>query len=113
MQLSMTDMQEPDRNIESLARQINEVIEGAPTGEQEELRQMASDLVRQEVARPQSRPGKTAGKAKQPLSPIAVGLLVALLGAAIAVLMPFIGLTVVVAGLVTLALGAIYRAMSA
>ena len=106
---AMTVQPSGNRDIEKLAREMGAVIEKARPEEREELCQMASDLIREEVARTQGRAVDSAAAAKRPLNSLALGLFVLILGAGLSVLVPPVGLLLAGGGLATIVLGGMYR----
>jgi hypothetical protein len=84
------------------------VIGKARPEEREELRQMAADLMQEEMA--QSPPqAKNNTAAKRPLNLISLGAFVIIIGAGLSILVPPIGLLLVGGGLATLVVGTMYR----
>ena len=104
--------QATDRNLERLAREIGEIIEKARPEEREELRQMASDLIREEIARTQGRTNESDDATKRPLNPLALGAFVLILGAGLSIVLPPVGLILVGGGLATILLGAMYHVVT-
>jgi hypothetical protein len=109
MEATTIDKRAIDRDLERLVHEIGEVIEKARPEEREELRQMATDLMQEEMVQTQVPPAENNTAAKRPLNLIALGAFVMIIGAGLSILMPPIGLLLVAAGLATLFLGTMYR----
>ncbi len=109
MEATTIDKRAIDRDLERLVHEIGEVIEKARPEEREELRQMATDLMQEEMVQTQVPPAENNTAAKRPLNVIALGAFVMIIGAGLSILMPPIGLLLVAAGLATLFLGTMYR----
>ena len=101
--------QTSDRNLERLVREISEEIEKARPEEREELRQMTSDLIRQEITGTHGSPDESGNAARRPLNSVALGAFVLIVGAALSVVAPPVGLILLGGGLATIVLGALYR----
>ena len=109
---TMDDHGATDRDVERLVHEIGGVIEKARPEEREELCQMASDLIQEEMVRAQLQHGQSDAEAKHPLNLVGLGAFVLILGAGISILVPSIGLILLGGGLAALILGAIYRMVS-
>jgi hypothetical protein len=97
-----------DRDVERLVHEIGAVIEKAQPEEREELRQMATDLIQEEVVQTVPDAENNAG-AKRPMNLISLGAFVIIIGAGLSILIPPIGLLLVGGGLATLIFGTVYR----
>ncbi|HZD40967.1 MAG TPA: hypothetical protein VE131_09615, partial [Terriglobales bacterium] len=109
MQTTPIDKESSDRSVERLAREIGQVIQKARPEEREELRQMATDLLQEEMVRTQVPPEESPNIARRPLNPIALGGFILILGAGLSILVPPVGLILLGGGLAILVLGAMYR----
>jgi hypothetical protein len=115
MDSTTVDRQAADRSVEHLVHEINEVIDHARPDERAELRQMASDLIRQEAVDTgydAHIDGNHTGATKRPLSLIAFGGIVLILGAGLSFIIPPVGLVLVGGGLATIVVGALYQLVS-
>jgi hypothetical protein len=115
MDPTTVDRQATDRSVERLVHEINEVIDHASPEERADLRQMASDLIRQEAvdtAHHAHISDDNTGATKRPLSLIAFGGIVLILGAGLSFIIPPIGLVLVGGGLATIVLGGLYQLVS-
>ena len=97
-----------DRDVERLVHEICEAIEKARPEEREELRQMAADLIQEEVAQSAFQVKNNTG-AKRPLNLISLGAFVTIIGAGLSILVPPTGLLLIGGGLATLVFGTVYR----
>jgi len=100
-----------ENHIERLVFEIGQVIGEAPAGEREELRQMASDLLNEEIVSGDAPDQQHVARPVRPLSGLAVSGLILILGIALLLFLPLIGITLVCFGIIGLALSLFYKAL--
>ena len=115
MDAPIVDRHAADRSVERLVQEINDVIDHARPDERAELRQMASDLIKQEAADTGDHAyvdNDPRNATKRPLSLIAFGGIVLIFGAGLSFIIPPVGLVLVGGGLATIVLGGLYQLVS-
>jgi hypothetical protein len=115
MDAPIIDSHAADRSVERLVHEINDVIDHARPDERAELRQMASDLIRQDAAdtgHQEYVDHNDRSAAKRPLGLIAFGGIVLIFGAGLSFIIPPVGLVLVGGGLAAIVLGGLYQLVS-
>jgi hypothetical protein len=103
-----------EAEIERLAGEIGRLIQDSDPESREELAQSANSLLREQGLRPGLAPADAEGVAdarRRPLNPLAAGIGLIMIGAALTLLVPFVGLTVVACGVLATLWGVIISAM--
>jgi hypothetical protein len=96
---------EKEEEIERLATETARLIRDAEPGTQQQLAEAASAIIREES---QTRHDTTQPAAlRRPMNPLAAGLGLLVVGAGFAFLTPFIGLALIVAGIIAVIWGLI------
>jgi hypothetical protein len=93
-----------EEEIERLAREVGQLIQSAEPETQEELREAASALMREE-ANAIREPGQLTRR--RPMNPLAAGVGLLVVGAVLVFLIPPVGVTLAFCGLVGILWGAI------
>jgi hypothetical protein len=93
-----------EKQIERLARDLGGLIRGAQLETQDELKEAAFALLREEAA---GFPEPKHLVRRGPMNPLAVGLGIFVVGAALTVLLPPVGVTLALCGLVGIFWGTI------
>jgi Flp pilus assembly protein TadB len=93
-----------EEQIEKLARKAGRLIRDAATETQEELREAASALMREEASAIREAGQLTR---RRPMNPLAAGLGLLVVGAVLAFVIPPVGVTLAFCGLVGILWGAI------
>ena len=102
-----TAQQDPEREIERLAREIGHVVGSADPERQDQHKELVSTLVDQELA-PIGTSNQTAAPAvRRPLNPLAVGLGLLVLGVALFFLVPPIAIMLGIVGFFGITWGAV------
>src|SRR5918992_166564 len=91
-----TAQQKREEEIERLAREAGRLIREADPETREELREAASALLREEAH--QAEETKTEPEARRAMNPLAAGLGLLVIGAGLAFIVPFVGLSLLVIG---------------
>jgi hypothetical protein len=98
------EQQQREKRVERLARELGRLIRSAEPATQEELRDAASVVMRQEA---RGMPEGEQLPRRRPVNILSAGLGVLVVGAALAVVLPPVGLTLALCGLMALIWGAI------
>lgn len=95
-----------DREVEKLAQETGRLIREADPETQQELKDAASAMIREESS---TESQQEAGERRQrrPLNPLAVGILFLLIGAGFLFLLPPVGMILMAGGLIGVIWGAI------
>jgi len=112
MQITTNEKRATDLQLERLAREIGELIGTAQPEEREQLRQMASDLIRDQTSSSQMSPARDPGAVQRPLNVVALGGVLLAIGAVLAVFLPPIGVLLIGGGLATVILAFLYNAVT-
>jgi hypothetical protein len=97
-----------EEEIERLARETGRLIREAPPEIQEELREAASAVMREEAREgPSSSAEPTEVEERRSMNPLAAGLGLLVVGAGFAFIIPPVGIALVVAGVVAVVWGAV------
>ena len=101
----------PDRRIERLVREIEQVIAGADPRQRMELRQMASDLLQEQGVDENIKEQQTSASVStgRPLTMLTFGICVLALGAILFFLVPLVGSFLMIAGAAAICLSLIVR----
>jgi hypothetical protein len=99
-----TEQQKREEQIERLARETGRLIREASPEIQEELREAASALLREEA---HERQAFVAPETRRSMNPLAAGLGLVLIGAGLAFIIPPVGLALLVAGIAAVVWGAV------
>lgn len=103
-----------EAEIERLAGEIGRLIQHSDPETREELAQSANSLLREQGLRPGLALAGTkvvADARRRPLNPLAAGIGLIMIGAALTLLVPFVGLTVAACGVLATLWGVIISAM--
>ena len=103
-----------ETEIERLAGEIGRLIQAADPDTREELAESANSLIREQGLRPGFAPvEKTviADARRRPLNPLAAGIGLIMVGAAVTLLLPFVGLTLAAFGVLAALWGIMISAM--
>jgi hypothetical protein len=93
-----------EEEIERLARETGRLIRGADPETQEELREAAAAMMREEAHQTQET---THPERRQAMNPMAGGIGLLVIGAGLAFIMPPMGVVLIVLGFVALVWGAL------
>jgi hypothetical protein len=94
---------EKEEEIERLATETARLIREAEPGTQQQLAEAASAIIREESQSPQETAQPAA--VRRPMNPLAAGLGLLVVGAGLSFLTPFIGLALIVAGIIAVVWG--------
>ena len=103
-----------ETEIERLAGEIGRLIQAADPDTREELAESANSLIREQGLRPGfARVEKKviADARRRPLNPLAAGIGLIMVGAAVTLLLPFVGLTLAAFGVLAALWGIMISAM--
>jgi len=90
-----------EAEIERLAGEIGRLIQASDTETREELAEIANSLIREQGLRPGLPSVDTEAVAdarRRPLNPLAAGIGLIMVGAAVTLVVPFVGLTLAACG---------------
>jgi Flp pilus assembly protein TadB len=93
-----------EQAIERLAREVGQLIRSAEPETQEELREAASALMREEASAIREAGQLTR---RRPMNPLAAGLGLLVVGASLALVFPPVGLTLILFGIIGIVWGSI------
>jgi hypothetical protein len=97
-----------EEQVEKLVSDIGRVIRNAEPARRAGLKEMAETLLHQEIVSIEEEPQLAEGTApRKRANPLAAGILLALLGFGLALIVPFIGMTLAAIGLILVAWGAV------
>jgi len=103
-----------EEQVEKLVGDIGRAIRNAEPGRRAGLKELAETLLHEEIAsipeQPQAETAEVTAVRKR-ANPLAAGILLALLGFGLALIVPFIGLTLGVIGLILVVWGAVISAL--
>ena len=99
-----SDQAKREQEIERLAREVGQLIRSAEPEAQEELREAASAVMREEASAIREAGQLTR---RRPMNPLAAGLGLLVVGAVLAFVIPPVGVTLAFCGLVGILWGAI------
>ncbi|MEO6163361.1 MAG: hypothetical protein ABIP88_04395 [Candidatus Binatia bacterium] len=102
-----------EAEIERMAGEIGRLIQDSDPETREELAQSANSLLREQGLRPGLAPAGTevvADARRRPLNPLTAGIGLIMIGAALTLLVPFVGLTVAACGVLATFWGVIISA---
>jgi hypothetical protein len=100
------EQQKREEEIERLAREIGRLIREADPETQEELKEAASAVMREEAQAPGSQKAPQSER-QRTMNPMAAGLGLLVIGAGLAFLMPAVGVVLIVLGFAALVWGAV------
>ena len=99
--------QELEQKIERLASEIGQVVRSADPEKQDQLKDLATTLVSQEVGPVGGSEQATARAAARSMNPLAAGLGFLLLGIGFSFLIPPVGIMLGIAGLIGIVWGSV------
>jgi hypothetical protein len=97
---------EKEEEIERLATETARLIREAEPGTQQQLAEAASAIIREESQTPAQETAQPAS-IRRPMNPLAAGLGLLVVGTGFSFLTPFIGLALIVAGIIAVVWGLI------
>ena len=92
--------QDLDAQIETLARQLAEVINGAGSEERQGLREYALGLIKEETEVIEAPSASSNARSTADTNPLAMALLLGVMAIPMGILFPFVGVTMMVISLV-------------
>ncbi len=101
-----SDQQKREQEIERLAREIGSLIREADPEKQEELREAATALMREEAHQTQNQEAEHPER-RRAMNPMAAGIGFVVIGAGLAFIMPPVGLVLIVVGLFAIIWGVV------
>jgi hypothetical protein len=96
-----------EQEIERLAQEIGRLIQGAEPERQEDLKELALALIREELIHKAEGEGGTGGSTPAPFNPLGTGVLIFCLGAGLSFIFGPVGLVLMLGGLVFVVWGAL------
>lgn len=105
IQIDSEDGEFAEARLESLARDLAEEINTAPSERREQLREMVVHLVRDEVRIAPPAIDRSVGGGAGVFNPFAIGIPLALVGGVLTILFPPVGLLLLAAAGMTMAWG--------
>ena len=104
---SHSDHQAPEQEIEQLAQQIGRLIQSAEPQKQEDLKELAYTLIREEMFQRGEGEEKAEGAPPGPFNPLGTGVLILVLGAGLSFIFGPVGLVLMLSGLIFIVWGAL------
>ena len=101
-----SDQQQREQEIERLAREIGRLIREADPASQEELSEAASAIMREE-AHQTVAPESVQPETQRAMNPMAAGIGLAVIGAALAFIVPPVGLVLIGFGVIAFVWGVV------
>jgi len=96
-----------EQEIEQLAQEIGRLIQGANPERQEDLKELAFALIREELIHKVEGEGSAGGSTPAPFNPLGTGILIFVLGAGLSFVFGPVGLVLMFGGLIFVVWGAL------
>ncbi len=96
-----------EEEIERLAQEIGRLIGKAEPKRQEDLKELAYTLIREEIIQGDEEEQRGEGSPQAPFNPLGVGFLFFVLGAGLFIIFPAVGLLLMLGGIFFILLGAL------
>lgn len=96
-----------EQEIERLAQELGQLIQGADSERREDLKELAFALIREEFIHKPSGESGVAGSPPAPFNPLGTGILIFVLGAGLSFVFGPVGLLLMAGGIVFVIWGAL------
>ena len=97
-----------EKEVERLAQELGRLIQGADSGQREDLKELAFALIREEfIHKAGDESSAAAGSSPAPFNPLGTGILIFVLGAGLSFVFGPVGLVLMLGGVIFVVWGAL------